>query len=158
MIRIGYGYDIHRVVKARPLVLGGVRFETDYGLLGHSNADCLTHAICDALLGAAGLPDIGHHFPDTDPAWKGADSQQLLRQVIAELRSLRYAPVNIDSTVIAERPKIQDRIAEIKAALARSTGLPADAIGVKATTHEGIGELGRGEAIAACAVALIERP
>jgi len=158
MIRIGYGYDIHRVVKARPLVLGGVRFETDYGLLGHSDADCLTHAICDALLGAAGLPDIGHHFPDTDPAWKGADSQQLLRQVIAELRSLRYAPVNIDSTVIAERPKIQDRIAEIKAALARSTGLPADAIGVKATTHEGIGELGRGEAIAACAVALIERP
>jgi 2-C-methyl-D-erythritol 2,4-cyclodiphosphate synthase len=158
MIRIGYGYDIHRVVKARPLVLGGVRFETDYGLLGHSNADCLTHAICDALLGAAGLPDIGHHFPDTDPAWKGADSQQLLRHVIAELRSLRYAPVNIDSTVIAERPKIQQRIAEIKAALARSTGLPPDAIGVKATTHEGIGELGRGEAIAACAVALIERP
>jgi 2-C-methyl-D-erythritol 2,4-cyclodiphosphate synthase len=158
MIRIGYGYDIHRVVKARPLVLGGVRFETDYGLLGHSNADCLTHAICDALLGAAGLPDIGHHFPDTDPAWKGADSQQLLRHVIAELRSLRFAPVNIDSTVIAERPKIQQRIAEIKAALARSTGLPADAIGVKATTHEGIGELGRGEAIAACAVALIERP
>jgi len=158
MIRIGYGYDIHRVVKARPLVLGGVRFETDYGLLGHSDADCLTHAICDALLGAAGLPDIGHHFPDTDPAWKGADSQQLLRHVIAELRSLRFAPVNIDSTVIAERPKIQQRIAEIKAALARSTGLPADAIGVKATTHEGIGELGRGEAIAACAVALIERP
>ena len=158
MIRIGYGYDIHRVVEDRPLVLGGVRFETDYGLLGHSNADCLTHAICDALLGAAGLPDIGHHFPDTDPAWKGADSQQLLRHVIAELRSLRFAPVNIDSTVIAERPKIQDRIAEIKAALARSTGLPADAIGVKATTHEGIGELGRGEAIAACAVALIERP
>lgn len=158
MIRIGYGYDIHRVVKARPLVLGGVRFETDYGLLGHSNADCLTHAICDALLGAAGLPDIGHHFPDTDPAWKGADSQQLLRHVIAELLSLRYAPVNIDSTVIAERPKIQPRIAEIKAALARSTGLPPDAIGVKATTHEGVGELGRGEAIAACAVALIERP
>jgi len=158
MIRIGYGYDIHRVVEARPLVLGGVRFQTDYGLLGHSDADCLTHAICDALLGAAGLPDIGHHFPDTDPAWKGADSQQLLRHVIAELRSLRFAPVNIDSTVIAERLKIQQRIAEIKAALARSTGLPADAIGVKATTHEGIGELGRGEAIAACAVALIERP
>lgn len=158
MIRIGYGYDIHRIAEARPLVLGGVRFQTDYGLLGHSDADCLTHAICDALLGAAGLPDIGHHFPDTDPAWKGADSQQLLRHVIAELRSLRYAPVNIDSTVVAERPKIQPRIAEIKAALARSTGLPPDAIGVKATTHEGIGELGRGEAIAACAVALIERP
>ncbi|MGD1032312.1 MAG: 2-C-methyl-D-erythritol 2,4-cyclodiphosphate synthase [Opitutaceae bacterium] len=158
MIRIGYGYDIHRIAEARPLVLGGVRFQTDYGLLGHSDADCLTHAICDALLGAAGLPDIGHHFPDTDPAWKGADSQQLLRHVIAELRSLRYAPVNIDSTVVAERPKIQPRIAEIKAALARSTGLPPDAIGVKATTHEGVGELGRGEAIAACAVALIERP
>jgi 2-C-methyl-D-erythritol 2,4-cyclodiphosphate synthase len=158
MIRIGHGYDIHRIVEARPLVLGGVRFDTEYGLLGHSDADCLTHAVCDALLGAAGLPDIGHYFPNTDPAWKDADSQVLLRQVVAELRSRQFAPVNIDITVIAEKPKLQPRIAEIKAALARSTGLPPEAIGVKATTQEGIGEIGRGEAIAAFAVALIEWP
>jgi len=158
MFRIGHGYDIHRIAKARPLVLGGVRFETDFGLLGHSDADCLTHAVCDALLGAAGLPDIGHYFPDTDPAWKGADSQILLRKVVAELRAHLYRPVNIDVTLLAERPKIQARIADIKAALAQSTGLSADAIGVKATTHEGVGEIGRGEAIAAFAVALIEKP
>jgi 2-C-methyl-D-erythritol 2,4-cyclodiphosphate synthase len=158
MIRIGHGYDIHRIAPGRPLVLGAVRFETDYGLLGHSDADCLTHAVCDALLGAAGLPDIGHYFPNTDPAWKGADSQILLRRVVGELRSHRYAPVNIDVTVIAEKPRIQSRIAEMKAALARSTGLSPDAIGVKATTQEGVGEIGRGEAIAAFAVALIERP
>ncbi len=158
MIRVGQGYDIHRLVAGRPLVLGGVRFDTDYGLLGHSDGDCLTHAVCDALLGAAGLPDIGHHFPNTDPAWKDADSQILLRQVIAELRSRQLLPVNIDVTLIAERPRIQPRIAEMKAALAHSTGLPPDAIGIKATTNEGVGEIGRGEAIAACAVALIERP
>jgi 2-C-methyl-D-erythritol 2,4-cyclodiphosphate synthase len=158
MIRIGHGYDIHKIVKGRPLVLGGVRFETDFGLLGHSDADCLTHAVCDALLGAAGLPDIGHRFPDTDPAWKDADSQLLLRNVVAALRAHRYSPVNIDITVIAEKPKIQPRIADIKAALSHSIGLAAGDIGVKATTHEGIGELGRGEAIAAFAVALIEKP
>jgi len=158
VIRVGQGYDIHRLVAGRPLVLGGVRFDADYGLLGHSDGDCLTHAVCDALLGAAGLPDIGHYFPNTDPAWKDADSQVLLRQVVAELRSRQFAPVNIDITVIAEKPKLQPRIAEIKAALARSTGLPPEAIGVKATTQEGIGEIGRGEAIAAFAVALIEWP
>ena len=158
MIRVGQGYDIHRLVAGRPLVLGGVRFDTDYGLLGHSDGDCLTHAVCDALLGAAGLPDIGHHFPNTDPTWKDADSQVLLTQVVAELRSRQFSPVNIDVTLIAERPKIQPRIAAMKAALAHSTGLAPDAIGIKATTNEGVGEIGRGEAIAACAVALIERP
>ena len=158
MIRVGHGYDIHRIVGGRPLILGGVRFEADFGLLGHSDADCLTHAVCDALLGAAGLRDIGHYFPDTDPRWKGADSQVLLQQVVAELRAKGYSPVNIDVTVIAEKPRIKSRIDELKAVLSRSTGLPPDAIGVKATTHEQVGGIGRGEAIAACAVALIEKP
>ncbi len=157
MIRIGHGYDIHRLVPGRPLVLGGVRFATDYGLEGHSDADCLTHAICDALLGAAGLADIGHFFPNTEPKWKNVDSQVLLRQVIAELRTRRFVPVNIDASLIAERPKIAPHIAAMKAALAASTGLPVDAIGLKATTNEGVDELGRGLAIAAHAVVLIEK-
>ena len=157
MIRIGHGYDIHRLVPSRPLVLGGVRFATDYGLEGHSDADCLTHAICDALLGAAGLADIGHFFPNTEPKWKNVDSQVLLRQVIAELRTRRFVPVNIDASLIAERPKIAPHIAAMKAALAASTGLPVDAIGLKATTNEGVDELGRGLAIAAHAVVLIEK-
>jgi 2-C-methyl-D-erythritol 2,4-cyclodiphosphate synthase len=158
MLRIGHGYDIHRIVPGRPLVLGGVRFATDYGLDGHSDADVVTHAICDALLGAAGLPDIGHFFPNTDAAWKDIDSQLLLRRVIAELRKLGFSPVNLDATIIAEQPKIQPQLPAMKAALARSAGLPADAIGLKATTHEGVDEIGRGAAIAAHAVALIEKP
>jgi 2-C-methyl-D-erythritol 2,4-cyclodiphosphate synthase len=155
--RIGHGYDIHRLVPHRPLVLGGVRFETNYGLEGHSDADCLTHAICDALLGAAGLPDIGIFFPNTDPAFKGIDSQLLLARVITELRARGFAPVNIDATLIAEKPKIYPRLGEIKAVLARSTGLLPDDIGLKATTNEGVDELGRGLAIAAHAVALITK-
>lgn len=156
--RIGHGYDIHRIVAGRPLVLGGVRFATDYGLDGHSDADCLTHAVCDALLGAAGLPDIGHFFPNTDARWKDADSQVLLAQVIAALQSHGFSPVNVDVTVIAEKPRILEHVPAMKAALARSTGLPIAAIGIKATTNEGVGELGRGAAIAAHAVALIEKP
>ena len=155
--RIGHGYDIHRIVAGRPLVLGGVKFDTDFGLDGHSDADCLTHAICDALLGAAGLPDIGIFFPNTDPAFKDIDSQVLLRRVIAELRSRGYAPSNLDATVIAEKPKIYPRLGEIKATLASSTGLTAEAIGLKATTNEGVGALGSGIAIAAHAVVLIEK-
>ncbi len=155
MLRIGHGYDIHRLVPGRPLILGGVRFATDYGLEGHSDADVLTHAICDALLGAAGLPDIGHFFPNTDPAWKNADSQALLVRVIAELAALGFTPGNIDATVIAERPKLQPQLAAMKAALSRSTGLPPDAIGLKATTNEGVDQIGAGAAIAAHAVALI---
>lgn len=157
MFRIGHGYDIHRLVAGRPLVLGGVRFSTLYGLEGHSDADCLTHAVCDALLGAAGLPDIGHLFPNTDPAWKNADSQVLLQKVVAELRSRHFRPVNIDVTVLAEKPKISPQLAAIKAALSRSTGLEIEAIGVKATTNEGVDGIGRGEAIAAHAVALVEK-
>jgi 2-C-methyl-D-erythritol 2,4-cyclodiphosphate synthase len=157
MLRIGHGYDIHRVIPGRPLVLGGVRFAADFGLEGHSDADCLTHAICDALLGAAGLPDIGHYFPNTDPTWKGADSQVLLQRVVAELRERGWSLVNIDASLIAEKPKIAPQLAAMKAALAQSTGLPVDAIGLKATTNEGIDEIGRGLAIAAHAVALIEK-
>jgi 2-C-methyl-D-erythritol 2,4-cyclodiphosphate synthase len=153
--RIGHGYDIHRTVAGRPLVLGGVRFEAEFGLEGHSDADCLTHAICDAFLGAAGLPDIGNFFPDTDPTWLGVDSQILLRRVIQVLRENGWEPSNLDATLIAERPRISNRIAEIKSALASSTGLPAGAIGIKATTNEGIDDLGKGLAIAAHAVALI---
>jgi 2-C-methyl-D-erythritol 2,4-cyclodiphosphate synthase len=156
-LRIGHGYDIHRLVPGRPLVLGGVKFETDYGLEGHSDADCLTHAICDALLGAAGLPDIGHYFPNTDPAFRNIDSQLLLQRVVAALAERGWAPVNIDASLIAEKPKIAPRLAEMTATLARSSGLTADRIGVKATTNEGVGDLGRGLAIAAHAVVLIEK-
>ena len=156
MIRVGYGYDIHRTVPGRPLVLRGVRFDCGFGLDGHSDADCLTHAICDALLGAAGLPDIGHFFPNTDPAWKDADSQLLLRRVVAELKQAGFAPVNVDATLVAERPKIAPHLAAMKSALAASTGLPTDAIGLKATTNEGCDAIGQGKAIAAHAVALIE--
>jgi 2-C-methyl-D-erythritol 2,4-cyclodiphosphate synthase len=158
MIRIGHGYDIHRVISGRPLVLGGVRFAADFGLAGHSDADCLTHAICDALLGAAGLPDIGHFFPVDDPAFENADSQALLRRVVAELRQRGWQPVNVDATVVAERPRLAPRLDEMKAALARSAGLPVDAVGLKATTNEGSDDIGRGLAIAAHAVALIEKP
>ena len=157
MFRIGHGYDIHRTAAGRPLVLGGVKFDAAFGLDGHSDADALTHAICDALLGAAGLPDIGHQFPNTDPTFKNADSQVLLQRVIAALRERGWVPVNIDATLIAEQPKIAPRLAEMKAALAKSTGLPVDAIGLKATTNEGSDDIGRGLAIAAHAVALIQK-
>ena len=157
MLRIGHGYDIHRTIAGRPLVLGGVRFDCPFGLDGHSDADCLTHAICDALLGAAALPDIGHFFPNTDPAYKNIDSQVLLRRVVEELAKLAWRPVNIDASVIAEKPKIYPQLAAMKAALSASTGLPVSAVGLKATTNEGIDEIGRGLAIAAHAVALIEQ-
>ncbi len=155
--RVGHGYDIHRIVAGRPLVLGGVKFDTDFGLDGHSDGDCVTHAICDALLGAAGLPDIGHFFPNTDPAYRNIDSQILLARVCGELSKLRFAVGNIDATVIAEKPLLYPRLAEMKAALAKSTHLPISNIGLKATTNEGVGDLGRGLAIAAHAVVLIAK-
>jgi 2-C-methyl-D-erythritol 2,4-cyclodiphosphate synthase len=155
--RIGHGYDIHRIVAGRTLVLGGVKFDTDFGLDGHSDADCVTHAICDALLGAAGLPDIGHFFPNTDPVYKNIDSQVLLARVCGELSKRGFAIGNIDATVIAEKPKIFPHLAAMKAALAKSTHLPVSNIGVKATTNEGVDEIGRGLAIAAHAVALIAK-
>jgi len=156
-LRIGHGYDIHRTQPGRKLVLGGVAFAADFGLEGHSDADALTHAICDALLGAAGLPDIGHQFPNTDPAFKDADSQALLARVVALLRERGWSPVNVDATLIAEKPKIAPRLAEMKAALAKSSGLPVEAIGLKATTNEGSDDIGRGLAIAAHAVCLIQK-
>jgi 2-C-methyl-D-erythritol 2,4-cyclodiphosphate synthase len=156
-LRIGHGFDIHRTQAGRPLVLGGVRFESDFGLEGHSDADCVTHAVCDAFLGAAGLPDIGNFFPDTDPAWRNVNSQVLLKRVIEVLAENGWRPVNIDATVIAEKPRISGRIVDMKAVLALTTGLPSGSIGIKATTSEGIGEIGRGQAIAAHAVALIEK-
>jgi 2-C-methyl-D-erythritol 2,4-cyclodiphosphate synthase len=155
--RIGHGYDIHRIVTGRPLILGGVRFDTDFGLDGHSDADCLTHAICDAILGAAALPDIGHFFPNTDPAFKNIDSQLLLQRVRAEIMKLGFDLVNIDATLIAEKPKIAPHLAAMKATLAKSAGLLPDEVGLKATTNEGVGDLGRGVAIAAHAVALLKR-
>lgn len=156
-LRIGHGYDIHRIVPGRPLILGGVRFDTDYGLDGHSDADCLTHAICDAILGAAGLPDIGHFFPNTDPAYKNINSQILLQRVCAEIRKLGFDPVNLDASVIAEKPRIYPRLSEMKTVLATSADLFPDQIGLKATTNEGVGDLGRGLAIAAHAVVLLKR-
>ena len=156
-LRIGHGYDIHRTIKGRKLVLGGVTFDADFGLDGHSDADALTHAICDALLGAAGLQDIGHQFPNTDPAYKNADSQILLQRVIATLKERGWSPINVDATLIAEKPKIAPRLGEMKAVLARSTGLATEAIGLKATTNEGSDDIGRGLAIAAHAVALIQK-
>ena len=157
MLRIGHGYDIHRTIAGRPLVLGGVRFDCPFGLDGHSDADCLTHAICDALLGAAGLPDIGHHFPNTDPAFKNIDSQLLLKRVVADLAARGWKIANLDASLIAEQPKIAPHLASMKAALARSAGITPEQIGVKATTNEGSDDIGRGLAIAAHAVALIER-
>src|SRR5256885_3686021 len=123
--RIGHGYDIHRIVAGRALVLGGVKFEVDFGLEGHSDADCVTHAICDALLGAAGLPDIGHFFPNTDPAYKDIDSQILLRRVVAALGKDGFTLVNIDASILAEKPKVYPKLAAMKAALSASTTLPA---------------------------------
>jgi len=155
--RIGHGYDIHRLAAGRRLVLGGITFDTEYGLEGHSDADCLTHAICDAILGAAGLPDIGHFFPNTDPAFKDIDSQQLLQRVCSEVVKLGYDIVNIDVSVVAVTPKITPRLSEMKTVLARSAGVTADEIGIKATTNEGVGDLGRGIAIAAHAVVLLKR-
>jgi 2-C-methyl-D-erythritol 2,4-cyclodiphosphate synthase len=156
-LRIGHGYDIHSTVAGRPLILAGVRFESPLGLEGHSDADCVTHAICDAFLGAAGLPDIGNFFPDTDATWKNADSQVLLRRVIQVLRENGWKPVNLDTTLISEGPRISGRIADMKAILAASTGLSTASIGIKATTNEKMGDIGRGLAMAAHAVVLIEQ-
>ena len=156
--RIGHGYDIHRTVAGRPMILGGVHFtECPVGLDGHSDADALTHAICDALLGAAALPDIGHFFPNTDPAFKNIDSQLLLARTCAALRGRGYEIVNIDASLIAERPKISPRLQEMRQRLATSAGIALDQIGLKATTNEGADDIGRGLAIAAHAVALITR-
>ena len=155
-MRIGHGYDVHRLVPGRDLILGGVRFDYPLGLDGHSDADVLTHAVMDALLGAAGLGDIGRHFPDTDPAYKGADSLKLLAHVRAllEARGLRLG--NLDVTVIAQAPKLAPHIDRMRQNLADTLGVEPARVNVKATTEEHLGFTGRGEGISAHAVCLLE--
>jgi len=157
MIRTGLGVDSHRFAPGRRLILGGVEIPHDAGLAGHSDADVLTHAVIDALLGAAGLGDIGTHFPDTEAQWKDADSLALLRDVVGRLTGDGWAIGNVDATVMLERPKLLPHRAAITAALANALGLAANAVNVKATTGEGMGFVGRGEGAAAMALATLER-
>lgn len=157
MIRIGLGYDIHRFKEGRPLILGGVSIPHNKGLDGHSDADCLTHALSDAILGALGLPDIGHFFPNTDPACKDMDSQEILRRAVAEAHKRGYRVGNVDIALIAEEPKIAPHISKMKTVLARSLQVQEEAIGLKATTNEKIGDIGRGAGIAAHAVCCLLR-
>jgi len=157
MVRTGLGVDSHRFAPGRRLILGGVEIPHDAGLAGHSDADVLTHAVIDALLGAAGLGDIGTHFPDTEAQWKDADSLALLRDVVGRLTGDGWAIGNVDATVMLERPKLLPHRAAITAALADALGLAGDAVNVKATTGEGMGFVGRGEGAAAMAVATLER-
>ena len=156
-MRIGHGYDVHRLVEGRRLVLGGVEIPHERGLLGHSDADVLLHAICDALLGAAALGDIGKLFPDTDPSYKDADSMLLLRSVSLKLTSLGYRVINIDSTVIAEAPKLAPHIVKMRRNIAITLGIDIDDVSIKATTEEGLGFSGERLGIAAHAVCLIEK-
>ncbi len=156
-IRIGNGYDIHRLVPDRPLILGGITIEHSLGLLGHSDADVLTHAIMDAMLGALSLGDIGHYFPPTDPQWAGADSLKLLEQVDRLIHDKGWQISNIDSVIVAERPKLKPHIAAMRDRLATVLNLQPDQVGVKATTNEKLDATGREEGIAAYAVVLLER-
>jgi 2-C-methyl-D-erythritol 2,4-cyclodiphosphate synthase len=155
-MRIGIGYDVHAFGEKRPLKLGGVQVEHEQGLRGHSDADVVLHAITDALLGAANLGDIGQHFPPDDPSFRGADSLVLLRQVVGLLRTVGFSVVNVDVTVVAERPKLQPYIPNMQQRIAIALGISETSVSVKATTSEGLGALGRGEGIAALATALIK--
>ena len=157
MIRIGHGYDVHRLVPGRKLILGGVEIPHTTGLLGHSDADVLTHALMDALLGAAAMGDIGHLFPDSDVQYAGADSLQLLRAVMERLRAAGYAVGNVDCTVLAQAPKLAPHILQMRKNLAEILGCGLDAVSVKATTEEGLGFTGAKEVIAAHAVVLLRR-
>lgn len=155
-MRIGQGYDVHRLVEGRKLILGGVDIPYEKGLLGHSDADVLVHAVMDALLGAAAMGDIGKLFPDTDPRYEGADSLALLREVCARLRSAGFEPGNIDATVIAQAPKLAPHIEAMRRNIAAAAGMDVSRVSVKATTEERLGFTGEGLGIAAQAVALIE--
>ena len=155
-MRIGHGFDVHRLVIGRRLVIGGVEIPFDRGLGGHSDADVLLHAVTDALLGAAGLGDIGRHFPDTDPAHRDADSRALLREAMAKIRAAGYVVVNVDSTIIAQAPRMAPHIPAMVANLAVDLGVRPDRVNVKAKTTERLGFAGRGEGIAAEAVALLD--
>lgn len=155
-MRVGIGYDSHRLVEGRKLIIGGIAIPFEKGLLGHSDADVLCHAIIDALLGALGLGDIGQHFPDTDPRWKDTSSIELLQRIVKLIHINEYEITWIDSNIIAERPKLSPYIEAMKQALSES-GIPPGAINIKAKTNEGMGFTGRGEGIAACAVCLLRR-
>jgi 2-C-methyl-D-erythritol 2,4-cyclodiphosphate synthase len=156
-IRVGHGFDVHAFVENRKLIIGGVEIPFELGLAGHSDADVLLHAICDALLGAAGLGDIGRHFPDTDMAFAGIDSRILLRRVAEQLRERNWRVGNVDATIIAQAPKMAPHIARMTAHIADDLGIALDRVNVKATTTEKLGFTGRGEGIAAEAVCLIGR-
>ncbi len=156
MLRVGTGYDVHRLAEGRKLILGGVEIPYEKGLLGHSDADVLLHAIMDALLGAACLGDIGLHFPDQDPQYEGIDSLKLLRKTAGMLTNRGYAINNIDSTIIAQQPKLRPYIDDMRKNIARTLQIPEDRVNVKATTEEGLGFTGAGEGIAAQAVCAIE--
>ena len=155
-MRIGHGYDVHRLVEGRRLILGGVEVPFDKGLLGHSDADVLTHAVMDALLGACALGDIGHLFPDSDPAYAGADSLRLLDEVVSRLHQRGYRVGNVDATVLAQAPKLAPYLEQMRRNLAWRLQVPVDAVSVKATTEEGLGFTGTGDGIAAHAVCLVE--
>ena len=155
-MRIGHGYDVHRLVEGRRLILGGVEIPYDKGLLGHSDADVLLHALMDALLGACAMGDIGRHFPDSDSAYAGADSLDLLRKVSALIGERGFRPVNVDCTVLAQRPRIAPHIPLMREKIAAALGLALDCVSVKATTEEGLGFTGEGLGIAAHAVVLVE--
>lgn len=157
IIRVGHGYDVHKLTENRHLILGGVDIPYEKGLLGHSDADVLLHAIMDALLGAAALGDIGTHFSDNDPAYLGADSMELLRKVCALLREKNYAVSNIDATVIAQQPKLKPYIEQMRVNIAKTMALDTDRISIKATTEEKLGFTGRKEGISAHCVALITK-
>ena len=156
-MRVGQGFDVHPLVEGRKLIVGGVEIPYERGLLGHSDADVLLHAICDALLGAAGLGDIGRHFPDSDPRYQGIDSRRLLREVVRLLREKGFGVVNLDATIIAQMPKMAPYTAQMVANIAADLEVAADCVNVKATTTEKLGFTGRGEGIAAQAVCLIEK-
>ena len=155
-MRVGLGYDVHRLTEGRDLILGGVKIPYEKGLLGHSDADVLLHAVMDALLGAAALGDIGNHFPDTDPAFKGADSMKLLEETVRRVREAGYEVGNVDATVIAQKPKLAPYIPEMKENISRAIGISPDRINVKATTEEHLGFTGEGLGISAQAVCLLE--
>ncbi len=156
-MRIGHGYDVHRLVEGRKLILGGVEIPYEKGLLGHSDADVLLHALMDAMLGAAALGDIGMHFPDNDPAYSGADSRKLLAAVSELICGRGYRVINLDCTVLAQRPKLRPYIPQMIANIASTLGIEADCVSVKATTEEGLGFTGEGLGIAAHAVVLLEK-
>lgn len=155
-MRIGHGYDVHRLVEGRDLILGGVKLEYELGLLGHSDADVLLHAVSDALLGAAGLGDIGKHFPDTDPQYKGADSLELLRIVASRVREAGYRVSNIDVTMIAQKPKLRPHIPQMEENIAGAVGVDVSRVNVKATTEEKLGFTGTMEGMRCHAVCLLE--